>query len=240
MQNINPTKNRSRRALFYLSVLGFPLFVAGWVALLSIALLSQFPAFGQYSTLGMVCFGILGIPSIIGGGIAIYRGLILTRDNELALQIGEELKPYLDERYTFIRNVSRRKLGYIDAVLVGPPGALVFRTVDYTGTWRNELSEWKVKDKNGDIKSAPSNPSRECARDVYALRKYLGKRKLNDVPVYGIVVFHSQQLTLQAAGAVVPITETHRMAEILKRDYLADDRRIDAQLARETITAITE
>jgi hypothetical protein len=177
---------------------------------------------------------------VIGGFIAVYRGLTLDKDNELAYQVGEAMKPFLDERYTFIRNISGRGLGYIDGVLIGPPGALVLRTVDYNGFWRNEKAEWLIKDpKSGRMKSAPSNPSRECARDVYALRKYLAKHKLDKIPVYGAVVFHSSSLTLQGSGPVVPITETHRMKDILIRDYLADDTRITPALARETINALT-
>lgn len=239
MQNINPTHNRNRRALFYLGILGFPLLLGGCTAVASIVLLSQFPAFGDTTTAVMVCLGILALPAIIGGGIAVYRGFTLAHDNDVAREVGESLRPYLDDRYTFIRNVSRRGLGYIDAVLVGPPGVLVFRTVTYNGTWRNELAEWKIKDpKSGKLKPASTNPSRECARDVYALRKYLAKRKLDNVPVYGVVVFHSSNLVLQGAGSVVPIAETRRLYEILQRDYLADENRITPQLAKSTIAAI--
>ncbi|HLA44490.1 MAG TPA: nuclease-related domain-containing protein [Aggregatilineales bacterium] len=240
MQNINPTHTRNRRALFYLSVLGFPVLIGGCTAITSIALMTQFPVFGNSTTLAMVCLGLFSIPAIIGGGLAVYRGLTLEKDNPVAYEVGETLRSFLDDRYTFIRNVSRRKLGYIDAVLIGPPGALVFRTVDYSGTWRNERAEWKIKDRKGSMRSAPSNPSRECARDVYALRDYFARRNLDKVPVYGIVVFHSQNLILQGAGQVVPIAETHRIYDVLVRDYLAEDSRISFDQARAAISAITE
>ena len=240
MQNINPTHKRNRRSLFYLSILGFPPLIGGCTAIASIILLSQFPAFGDQTVLVMICLAIFAGPAVVGGGVALYRGLTLDKDNEIAYQVGESMKSFLDERYTFVRNISQRRLGYIDAVLIGPPGALVLRTVDHSGFWRNEKAEWLIKDpRSGKMKAAPSNPSRECARDVYALRKYLAKHNLSKIPVYGAVVFHSTNLTLQGSGPVVPITETHRLYDILQRDYLSDEARISPALARQTIDALT-
>jgi hypothetical protein len=242
MQNINPTKNRNRRALFYIGQLGLPGIFGGFIALALVVLLSQLPLLGSLNTVSMVCLGIFAVPALISGAVATYRGLTLEHENQVAYEVGEALRPFLDERYTFIRNVSRRGLGYIDAVLVGPPGALVFRTVDFGGTWRNERAEWRVKDpRSGKWKPASVNPSRECARDVYALRRHLARRRLDMVPVYGIVVFHTQRpLTLQGQGAVVPISETHLLADILQRDYLAEPERITPQQAQQTIAAIVE
>jgi len=241
MQNINPTTSRNRRALFYLSVMGFPGLIGGCLGLVSIPVLIQFPMFGNSTTLMMVCLTLFGIPAFIAGGIGVYRGLTLAKDNELAYQVGESMKSYCDGRYTYIRNISRRGLGYIDAVIIGPPGALVLRVVDYGGTWRNERAEWLVKDaKSGKMRPAPSNPSRECARDVYALRKYLTKHNLDKIPVYGAVVFISNNLVLQGAGPIVPISEPHRLQEVLLRDYLADENRITPAMARAAIDAITK
>ena len=73
------------------------------------------------------------------------------------------------------------------AVLVRPPGALVFRIVDYTGTWINERADWRMIAKDGKLRNASTNPTRECAKDVYSLRKYFAKRGVANVPVYGIV-----------------------------------------------------
>ncbi|MFP4321655.1 MAG: NERD domain-containing protein [Anaerolineales bacterium] len=242
MQNINPTHTRNRRALFYLGIIGFPLFIGGLIALASVILLTQFPAFGDATIPVIILLVILGLAGLAIGGVSIYRGFTLERDNELAFQVGDELRNILDERYTYIRNVSRRRLGYIDAVLIGPPGALVFRIVDYNGLWRNELAEWKTKDKRGRMRNATTNPTRECARDVYSLRQYFAKRQLENVPVYGVVVFHSPHVTLQGASPVVPISETHLLPDILTREgnYLAEEQRIDPQTAREATRALVE
>lgn len=243
MQNINPTNSRNRRALLYLSIIGLPLTIGGCIAATSIVLLTQLPVLGNFNTVGILCLGIFCLVAFIVGPIYTYRGLTLAKDNQLAYEVGEVLSQSLgsDSRYTYIRNVSRRNLGYMDAVLVGPPGALVFRIVDYQGLWRNELAEWKYQNpKNGKIVPANINPTRECARDVYVLRKYLAKRKLDKVPVYGIVVFHDgTNLTLQASGPVIPITKTHRLYEVMSRDYLQKER-INISQIEATVDAIID
>jgi hypothetical protein len=85
-----------------------------------------------YSTfqVGLLC---LGLPVGLVGGALIVRGLTLPSDNPAAAYAAEVLARGLDYRYTFIRNISRFGLGYIDAVLVGPNGALVFYFVDRSG-----------------------------------------------------------------------------------------------------------
>lgn len=243
MQNINPTNSRNRRALFYLSLLGLPLTIGACIALASIVLLTQLPVLGTFNTLGIICLALFALVALIVGPIYVYRGMTLAKDNQLAYEVGEALAQSMggDPRYKYIRNVSRRNLGYIDAVLVGPPGALVFRIVDYSGLWRNERTEWKtLNPKNGKLGPSRTNPTRECARDVYALRKYLAKRKLDKVPVYGIVVFHDgSNVTLQAAGPVIPVTKTHRMYEVMSRDYLKNER-INTSAIDATVDAIID
>lgn len=239
MQNINPTHNRNRRALFYLSIIGLPLLLGGCTAAASVALLTQFPAFGSYNTVVIVLLVLLALPAMIGGGIAVYRGLTLERDNDLALRVGQELAGYLDGRYTLIRNVSQRRLGYIDAVLIGPPGALVLRIVDYTGYWRNEMVEWKHADRQGRLRPASTNPTRECARDVYALRKYFAKGQLDKIPVFGVVVFTTQGVRLEGSSPVIPIAETHLLMPILESNYLAEEQRIDRRMAESAIRLLS-
>lgn len=240
MQNINPSKTRTRRANFYM-LIGVPLLMGGLIMLASIAFMTQLPIFGSVTTIVMVLFFFMGLPSVIGGGISVYRAFNLTEDNEVAYEVGEILARTIggDPRYRFIRNVSKRGLGYIDAVLVGPPGALVFRIVNYHGFWRNERTEWRIKDKDENLRAAPFNPSRECARDVYALRKYLDKRRLDKIPVYGVVVFTDPQVVLQGQGQVVPITKVDRMYEIISRDYLLEERIAKPQIEA-TVDAIID
>ena len=239
MQNINPSQNITRRGRYYLFI-GLLALFGGAIAITLSILFIFFPLWETF--LFDVLEGLLmigGIAAVVVGGIGIFRGLTLQKDNPLAYAVGEGLGQFLDNRYTYLRNVSKRGVGYIDAVLVGPPGALVFRIVDYPGTWINERAEWRVVTRNGRLRSAHTNPTVECVRDVYALRRFLAKRGLEQVPVYAIVVFTSPNLKLSAEGPAVPICEIPTLYPIMRRDYLSDER-VVPPVVRQSVDAIID
>lgn len=241
MQNIAPSKTLNRRARFY-ALMGILMALGGAINLVLAVLFVVLPILGETLTVPLtICIGGLGILMLPVGFFMILRGFGLKKDNELAYQVGESMRAFLgsDARYTFIRNISKRGFGYMDAVLVGPPGALVFRVVDFHGEWLNERAEWRTRNKRGNLVVAPSNPTRECARDVYTLRKLLAKKGMNKVPVYGVVVFTNENLTLKADGPVVPIAEVPTMYKILNRDYLKEER-INSPQIRRTIDIIID
>jgi len=190
----------------------------------------------QSSLFGFIFVGIGGI-ILLGGLILFIRGLTLRTENEGALAVSQVLERELDDRFTLIRNVSRRRLGYIDAVLVGPPGALVFRIEDKPGMFRNEGSDWLERRGGQTFVLSRINPSRECVTDVYALRKYLARFGLNQVPVFGIVVFTNPQASLAARQPVVPIAELRTLATVMRRDFLAEDR-VDQASVESAVGAI--
>ncbi len=86
---------------------------------------------------------------------------------------------------------------------------------------------------------AKINPTREVVHDVYALRKFLAKHGLDRVPVYAIVVFTSPNVKLSAEGPVVPISEIPTLFQIMRRDYLTDER-IAPPAVRATVDAIID
>jgi hypothetical protein len=224
MQNINPSYSITRRGRFYLFMGSVGLF-GGLIAITLSILFIYFPLWETVLfTLFQILLFLVGLAMIGAGGLGIYRGLTLQKDNPIARAVGEGLSHFLDNRYTYLRNVSKRRVGYIDAVLVGPPGALVFRIVDYAGTWINERADWIVQAKAGRLRPAKTNPTRECVHDVYALRKFLARHGLERVPVYGIVVFTSPNVSLKAEGPIVPISEIPTLYRIMSRDYLSDER----------------
>jgi hypothetical protein len=239
MQNINPARNITRRGRYYLS-LGCLAFFGGGIALALGALFVFVPLWDSllFSALDVLLF-IVGIIGVVVGIFGLVRSQTLQKDNELAFAVGEGLSQFLDNRYTYLRNVSKRGVGYMDAVLVGPPGALVFRIVDYAGTWINERADWRLKAKGGKLRLAKTNPTREVVRDVYALRKFLGKHGLEKVPVYAIVVFTSPNIQLSAEGPVVPIAEVPTLFQIMRRDYLNDER-IAPPAVRAAVDAIID
>lgn len=239
MQNINPSQNITRRGRYYL-FLGSLAFFGGAIAVALGVLFIFFPLWDTliFDLLQGLLF-VAGMVAVVAGLALIVRAFTLQKDNPLAYAVGEGLSQFLDARYTYLRNVSKRGVGYIDAVLVGPPGALVFRIVDYAGTWINERAEWVNQTRDGKLRPARTNPTREVVRDVYALRKFLAKHGLANVPVYAIVVFTSPNVRLSASGPVVPICEIPTLYQIMGRDYLKDDR-ITPEMVRQTVEAIIE
>jgi hypothetical protein len=240
MQNINPSNNITRRGRYYLS-LGCLAFFGGAIAIALGVLFIFVPLWESlaFELLEIFLF-LVGFVAVVIGIIGIVRSMTLQKDNMLAYAVGEGLSQFLpDNRYTYLRNVSKRGVGYIDAVLVGPPGALVFRILDESGTWINERAQWRVKTKKGNLRLAKLNPTREVVRDVYALRKFLARHGLDRVPVYAIVVFTSPHVKLSADGPVVPICEIPTLFQIMRRDYLTEER-IAPPSVRATVDAIID
>ena len=232
MQNLNPTRIVARRGRDAM-IIGALLLLGGLVvAGFGVFLLLLF----TNSAIGPIVF-VLSFVIILAGFAFMVRGLTYRMENVPALAVADVLSRELDARYSFIRNVSRRQVGYIDAVLVGPPGALVFRIVERGGIFANEGADWLERKGGQTFVLSKLNATRECVTDIYALRNYLAKRGLSLVPVFGVVVFTDPQTQLSARQPVVPIAELRTMMTVLRRDYLLEDR-VDTQAVDATVQAI--
>lgn len=174
-----------------------------------------------------------GITLMVSGGfilligVALFlRSLIRRRENDLALLTGEYLSDYLDERYRFIRNINQPVLGYIDALLVGPPGILVFRILDDQGEFLNDKSSWARKNRQGEFLPWRLNPTKETIIDVKAVQHFLEKQGMAGLEVYGVAVFlaDSPDVTLTFKNPVVPVAHLSGLIETLKPNYLATER----------------
>ncbi len=233
MQNLNPTRIVQRRGrevmIIGAFVLMFGLLSCG-CSLVAFLLFSS-------SLFGYSLLGLGGLIVLVGIGFMV-RGLTFRMENQPALAVADVLSRELDSSFTLVRNVSRAGLGYIDAVLVGPPGALVFRIVDKPGDYSNEGSDWLERSKGGrTFVLSRLNATRECVTDVLALRKFLAKKGLANVPVYGVVVFTNPQVQLTARQPTVPIAALRTLTTVLRRDYLAENR-IDPKTVEATVQAI--
>lgn len=162
---------------------------------------------------------------IVGVGFAI-RALTWKTENDLARFVGDVLKQFLDDKYVFIRNVNKLRLGYIDAVLVGPPGVLVFRITDMQGKFLNEGNKWLSIDKQGKHKPMRDNPTQDAVKDIKALQDYLERNNLLEVPIFGVVVFTKDHPTAQLEVKVpqIPATHLQGLHSRLQRNYFAKDR----------------
>lgn len=235
MYNVSPVNAVVRRTKALLE-LAFVLVTGGiFLAILGLALY-VFPLdTTQQSLLSLVDDG--RVVFLFGGvfaalvGVALGIRAALTRtENDLAYRVGETLRAHLDTRYAFIRNINKRKLGYIDAVLLGPPGVLVFRILDREGKFLNERGYWMRADRNDKWRPTFTNPTREIIDDIKALREFLTLNELEDVPVYGVIVFTKDDpaARLVLKEPVVPATHLSSLYYRLQRTFLAQER-IDQQ-----------
>ena len=246
MQNLAPSGALARRSQQWLQ-LAFLIGTGGaFIAVIGLALIlvpfatESNPIFSVYSFVRMVL--LFGGALIALGGVALAVRAYLTRiDNDQALVTGQRLSLQLDQRFTFVRNISKRGLGYIDAVLVGPPGALVFRVIDKSGAFTNERGDWVVRDKGGHWVPSSLNPTAEAIVDVKALRNYLSQHNLPDIPVFGVVVFTHEEPVVQITthDPVLPVAHLSNLIEQLKGNYLAGDR-IDQPTIRRIVDLIYE
>ena len=169
---------------------------------------------------------------VVGVGLLVLaialaiRAFTWKTDNDLAMITGRFMAQFLDDRFDLIRNVSKREIGYVDAVLVGPPGVLVFRILDNEGNFANDGANWlRIKPTNESV-PASINPTREAIADIQKVREFLDKRNLPGIPVYGVVVFvkDEQRVRLSAREPVVPPTHLKNIIPNLQPNYLAKDR----------------
>ncbi len=243
MRSLNPKRSRTRRQI-RLSTIAFVVAAFGVFACTISLILTAIPLVNiqssSYSLYSLLLYGVLGFGTLlIVAGIALaFRALLLRPENDLALVAGQYLSQQLDERYTLIRNYNRPGVGYIDAVLVGPPGALVMRILDHQGDLLNDGSDWVKRGRGGRFETININPTRQALVDIRKLREYFQKNRL-DVPVYGVVVFNRSErdLRLSAQAPTVPPTHLHRLMETLKTDYFAKDR-IDAARVQAAVTLL--
>ncbi len=228
MHNVAPSHalvRRSRQLLLF----AFLTVAAGvFIAVIGIALfiLPLAPLANQtIPAIRNIVFVIGALLGLAGLAMAV-RAVTWRTENDLALITGRSLEPHLDHRYTFIRNISKLGLGYIDAVLLGPQGALVFRILDNEGVFFNETSRWLQRTKKGDWSPWRVNPTKEAVVDIQRLRAYFTKRGHEDVPVYGVIVFTQDDSLVQisAERPTVPATTLPHLLERLSDNYMAKER----------------
>ncbi|MBN2470686.1 MAG: NERD domain-containing protein [Anaerolineae bacterium] len=223
MRNISPSHtmvNQAHRIL----VTGMLLILAGLVVLalglfLHVVPLSLAPWYETLKT-GLLIFGVV---LALLGGLQLVRSFRVPRDNPQALSMAGFLERFLDYRYTYIRNIGRRELGYVDAVLVGPNGVLVFYFFRKKGAFFQERHVWL--ERSGEtMLPMRENPTQEAVKDVNALRAYLKPRGLGDVPVYAVVVVVDPQTAVTVQQPVVPVAHMHNVQRALYDNYLAAER----------------
>lgn len=231
MRNLVPARALQRRSrnLLYASVV--VALAGGVIALIGVALFviplvvpsnTSFPLYDGVRRLLIA----VGVFIVLLGILLIIRALTWKQDNTLAEMTGETLANALDDRYVFIRNVSKLSLGYIDGVLLGPAGVLVMRIVDREGILFNDSAGWLEQVDKGSWKTLRWNPTQETVADVRRMREFLKTRGLADTPVFGVIVFTKEMPAAQftTRNPLVQVVYLSKLEYELQPTYFAKDR----------------
>ncbi|MCA9887060.1 MAG: NERD domain-containing protein, partial [Anaerolineae bacterium] len=194
MRNVVPRRALARRSrsfltyAFFLFLLGILMLVVGVGLFMVPLVVTSNPNYALYDLSRQALIAVGGLLLVIAVVLAV-RAVTWRTDNVLAESTGIALADFLDDDYLFVRNVSRRALGYIDAVLIGPPGALIFRIVDKDGVFYNQGRQWMQQRDKGEWMPLRWNPSEEAVDDVKSFRKFLQRHDLDHIQVWAVVVF---------------------------------------------------
>lgn len=246
MRQPEPSRSLDRRARNFLYAALLVILTGAFIIVVGLALFAiplvvpSNPSFDTYDSLRQFLVP-AGIVVMVIGVIMAIRALTWKRDNPLAASTGEALADFLDHRYVFLRNINKLSIGYVDAVLIGPPGVLVFRITDKAGIYFNEGSNWMIQKDKGEWHTLRWNPTKEVVADVKKLREFLQTRSLPEVPVYAATVFTKPvpdaQVTQQ--DAPVPVLHPEDLAYDLDDSYFAKDR-IDVLTVNQVVDILSD
>lgn len=230
MRNVSPAKALLRRSQLLLQFAfvfitgGIFLGVVG-LALYAIPVSGAGEEINPIVNLGRLMMLLGGATLFLIGAAMVIRAVTWKTDNDLAMMTAKAIIEQIDDRYTFIRNINSRPIGYVDALLVGPGGVMVFRITDMVGKFLNERSKW-LKRANNQWRINLTNPTQDALDDVKSVRDYLVKHKLEDVPVYGIVVLTQpeEKALFKTKDPVLPVVHLHELYPRLREGFLAKER----------------
>ncbi len=241
MQNVAPTRRLNRRsrdallAAAVLFLLGAALLVAGiGLHIVNLAVPSN-SAFAWYDLArkGMLPAGAL---LCIASMLLALRAVSWRTDNALAWELGERLATQLDHHFVFIRNISQRSIGYVDAALVSRHGVLLLRITRRRGEYFNEGGRWLRRGRAGKWRTLRWNPTREVVASALRVKSAMRARGLSGVPIFAAVVFMREEPEAQvrAQQPAVPVVHASAFVPGLRSSYFAS-RRLDARTTQQAV-----
>lgn len=231
MQSVAPTRSLNRRsrdmliAAALVFLLGASLAVAG-VALHIFRLVVPFnPGFAVYDLTRKALLA-LGLAVALVSMLMALRAVTWRTDNKNARRLAEDLEARLDHQFVFIRNISMRPIGYVDAALVSKHGVLVLRISNRKGEFFNEGGQWLKRRRQGKWRPLRWNPTREVVANAVKVKAHLKDYDLQEIPVFAAIVFlrDAPAVTLKLRQPAVPVFHASRLIEELRDSYFAEAR----------------
>ena len=239
MQNIAPTRKLNRRsrdvllAAALLFLIGALLMITGIGLHIVNLVVPSNPGAAVYDMLRKAILS-------LGFGIAFVACLLALRavswktDHALARQLGADLARHLDHNFVFIRNISRRRLGLIDAAIISVHGVLILRIIGRRGIYLNEGGLWLKRAKSGQWQPMRWNPTRETLAQRDRVRSFLQGIGIESPPLDAIIVFahDAPQVQLTLRGTDLPVLHASQLPAFLDADYRAEQRLPKATVRR--------
>lgn len=236
MQNVAPSRSlarRSRNLLIGAVVVALVGLLSAGIGLFLFAVplvVPSNPTFNLYELVRQALVAVGLLLFVVALAMAI-RAITWKQDNTLSTSVADELANYVDKRYVFIRNISKRALGYVDAVLVGPAGVLVFRITSREGNYYNEGTKWMIQRDKGAWRTLSWSPSEEAIDDIKRMREFLQSNGIEKPQVFGVVVFTQEppdyDTHVTAQNPVIPVAQLSTLYDRLLPNYLATQDRHD-------------
>lgn len=231
MQNVAPTRSLTRRsrdlqiAAALIFLLGAALAVAG-IALHVFGLVAPFNRGYDIYDLTRKALLLIGAACSLASLFLALRAVTWRTDNAAAFELGEQLAALLDHRYVFIRNISKRTTGYVDAVLISAHGVLALRITRRQGEYFNEGGQWLRRRRNGKWRPMRWNPTREAVAAATKLKAHLHDYDLTQIPLFAAVVFmrDAPDVQLKLQGPAVPVVHASQLIAGLQDSYFAEER----------------
>ncbi len=239
MHNLAPTRSLTRRSrdLLVGAALVFLMGAALAVAGIGMHVFNLVVPFNRgYDIYDMTRKSLL----LIGAAFSLSSMLLALRaaawrtDNATAFELGEQLAVRLDHHYIFIRNISKRTTGYVDAALISAHGVLALRITRRKGEYFNEGAGWLRRRRKGKWRPMRWNPTREAVTAAVKIRAHLHDYGLTQIPLFAAVVFmhDAPDVRLKLLGPDVPVVHASQLIAALQETYFAEER-LPAQTVQE-------
>ena len=194
-----------------------------------------FPAYDAARKAMLALGGMLSFASIV----LALRAATWRTDNAAAWELGEMLALQLDARFVFIRNISQRGIGYVDAALVSRHGLLVLRVTRRRGEFFNEGGSWLKRGRRGRWRALRWNPTRDAVASALRVKEACKERGLVGVPVFAAVVFlhDAPEVQLRLQQPAVPALHASDFMDNLRDSYFASWR-LDAETVQRVVNLL--
>ncbi|MCY4008591.1 MAG: response regulator [Anaerolineaceae bacterium] len=222
----------SREAKKLLQVASLAILGGSFVLLVGLAL-SVIPLIGREGSFAEL-YHILQQALILAGLLSAVCGLwFLLRANQrrktddlLAQEVFQTLARNLDARFSFISSSQIRSVCGIDALMIGPPGLLIFKFLHLNGQLYQERGHWLTQNRKGELIPLKNNPTQELLSDMNHIQQRLDGQGLSDFPIFGAILSlnDSDQLQYHANEEIFPLVFAPSLNERLKQSYFFRDR----------------